>query len=285
MGFLDMFKSQECALCGGKASPLTRKKLRDGAYICQDCEKNASAFLDISKLTKEELDEHIEYMKKQDILYKKEFEKAEKREVFGVYKIAFADSIGMFELSRDKTKNRPYKELFRYDAVEKYEPYYIDHISSGPNDKVAYDRAGVYIYLYCNNPNISLDALSTGQGVNVHPYVRQLDMRVENRVDLKKIKTVESKIENIIRGFDKAFGQDTYKPIFGNALSQKEAKQIQAGADIVKGLGKAAKGAFKGEGIKEGLENAAESAMNIMSGDRIKSKKLADEAEKRAWEE
>ena len=285
MGFLDMFKSQECALCGGKASPLTRKKLRDGAYVCHECEKNASAFLDISKLTKEELDEHIEYMKKQDILYKKEFESAEKREVYGLYKIVFADSIGMFELSRDKAKNRPYKELFRYDTVEKYEPYYIEHTPSGPDDKVVYDRVGVNIYLYCNNPNISLDALSTGKGENAHPYVRELDMRVDNKVNSKDIRNIESKVENIIRGFDKAFGQDTFKSVFGGPFSQKEKRQIQTGAEIAKGLGKAVMGAFNKEGTKEGLEEAAGSAMDIMSGDRTKYKKLSDEAEKRAWEE
>lgn len=285
MGFLDMFKKQECSLCEGKAAPLTRKKLRDGAYVCKECEKNASAFLDISRLNKEELDEHIEYMKKQDILYKKEFEKAEKREAYGLYKLVFADSIGMLELVRDKAKNRPYKELFRYDYIQKYEPYYKKHNATSPDDKVVYENMGVMIYLYCNNPNISLDALSSGKGENAHPYVRELDMRVGNKVSKSNVDREERRIEQIIRELDKTFGLDTHTSLFGSRFSQKDKRQMQAGAEIAKGLGKAAKGMFNKEGAKEGLKEAAESAMDFASGDRTKYKKLADEAEKRAWEE
>ena len=284
MGFLDMFKKQECSLCSGKAAPLTRKKLKDGVYVCKECETNASAFLDISRLTKEELDEHIEYMKKQDVLYKKEFEKAEKRYAYGLYQLVFADSIGMLELVRDKAKNRPYKELFRYDYIQKYEPYYKQHSATSPDDKIVYDNMGVMIYLYCNNPNISLDAMSTAKGVDAHPYVRELDMRVANKVAKKSVASEERKIEQIIRELDKTFGLDTHTSLFGSRFSQKEKRQIQAGAEIVKGLGKAAKGMMNKEGAKEGLEEMAESAMDFMSGDRTKYKKLAEEAEKRAWE-
>ena len=283
MGFLDMFKKQECTLCKGKASPLTRKKLKDGVYVCKECEQKASAFLDISKLTKEELDEHIEYMEKQNILYEKEFVKAEKRESYGINKLIFADSIGMFELVTDKAKKRPYKELFRYDYVQKYEPYYKEHRATSPDDKIAYDYMGVKIYLYCNNPNISLDALSEAKGENAHPYVRELDIKVATKVSKSRVDGEESKIERIIREIDKTFGLDTYKAIFGSRFSQKEKRQMQAGAEIVKGLGKAAKGLVNKEGAKEGLEDVLESAMDIASGDRTKYKKLADEAEQRAW--
>lgn len=285
MGFLDMFKKQECTLCSGKASPISRKKLKDGVYVCKDCISNTSAFLDISVLTKDELDEHIEYMKKQDILYKSEFEKAEKRSVAGLYKLIFADSIGMFELARDKAKQRKYRELFRYDQIEKYEPYYTNRTSSGTDDKVLYDNVGVKIYLYCSNPIIAKSAHTTQMDDVGHKYVRELDVRVANSVTKSSFKTAENKIENIIRELDKTFGLDTNKTVFGSRFSQKEKRQMQAGAEIAKGLGKAAKGMFTGEGAKEGMEEVLGSAMDIASGDRTKYKKLADEAQERAWKD
>ncbi len=285
MGFFDMFKKQECTLCGGKASPLSRKKLKDGNYVCKNCLENVSAFLDISVLTKEELEEHIEYMKKQDILYKNEFEKTEKREAYGLYKIIFADSIGMFELSRDAAKKKKYRELFRYDLIEKYEPYFTEHKTTDPDDKLVYKNAGVKIYLYCSNPIISKIPNLRDVDKDGHKYVRELDMRVSNGVKKGDVSRIERKVENVVREFDKTFGVDTVTTVFGGRFSQKDKRQMQAGAEIAKGLGKAAKGVFTGEGAKEGLDEALGSVMDIASGDRTKYKKLADEAEERAWKE
>ena len=74
MGFFsNLFSKQECSFCSNKVGALSRKKLHDGNYICKECEKNCSAFIDPARFDTEYIKYHMEYMKKQDVLYKKEF--------------------------------------------------------------------------------------------------------------------------------------------------------------------------------------------------------------------
>ena len=102
MGFFsELFSKQTCAFCEKQVGALSRKKLKDKNFICKDCKKNCSAFLEPSAFDTEYLRNHMEYMKKQDVLYKKEFETLEKnkRERFvheGYYGLEFADEIAMF---------------------------------------------------------------------------------------------------------------------------------------------------------------------------------------------
>ena len=114
---MGIFSKEECYFCNKKVGVLTRKKLRDKKYICRDCEKNCSAFIDISKFDSEYAKQHFEYMKKQDILYKQAFEplsEEEKLRTFYQFSgIVFADSIAMFEVITPKTEKKNFKELFR----------------------------------------------------------------------------------------------------------------------------------------------------------------------------
>ena len=81
MGFLsNLFSKQQCAFCNKEVGALNRKKLHDGNYICKECEKNCSAFIDPARFDIEFIKQHMEYMKKQDILYKKEFEPLDKKQ-------------------------------------------------------------------------------------------------------------------------------------------------------------------------------------------------------------
>ena len=61
---MGLFSKEECCFCNKKVGMLSRKKLRDKKYICRDCEKNCSAFIDISKFDSEYAKQHFEYMKK-----------------------------------------------------------------------------------------------------------------------------------------------------------------------------------------------------------------------------
>lgn len=44
--FSNLFSKQTCAFCGKEVGALSRKRLSDKNYICKECEKNCSAFLD-----------------------------------------------------------------------------------------------------------------------------------------------------------------------------------------------------------------------------------------------
>lgn len=71
--FSNLFSKQACELCGKEVGALGRVKLRDNTYICKECRKETSAFIKLENYTLEEVKKHIEYMKKQNELYEKEF--------------------------------------------------------------------------------------------------------------------------------------------------------------------------------------------------------------------
>ena len=69
MGFFsNLFSKKTCSFCNNQVGALSRKKLKDDNYICKECEKNCSAFIDPCRFDMEYMKQHMEYMKKQDIL-------------------------------------------------------------------------------------------------------------------------------------------------------------------------------------------------------------------------
>lgn len=292
MGFFsDLFSKQTCYFCEKQVGALSRKKLKDKNYICKECEKNCSAFLDPARFNTEYIKEHIEYMKKQDILYKKEFETLDKkkRERFvreGYYGLEFADDIGMFEVIDPKAKKRNFKELFRYDQIRDYEVYSKLNTSTGEGQK-KYSEVGIKIKLNCR---IGMDAVGNSEIENKlsHPYVEELNIICARNTDDNTDGTLA--ISHLNKIFGRASGT-----VFGSIKESfvgtgHERQGFKAGVDAVKALGSLAKSKMTGneedaEKAKEKLEQAAESGMAYMSENRSKYTQIANEAEKRAWEE
>ena len=73
MGLGDFFKKtfgkQACTLCGNECGVMHRTKIKGGEFVCNDCKRKCSMFVRLSEMTKEEVSEHIEYMKRQEKLY------------------------------------------------------------------------------------------------------------------------------------------------------------------------------------------------------------------------
>ena len=292
MGFFsNLFSKQTCAFCSKEVGALNRKKLHDGNYICKECEKNCSAFIDPSKFDTEYIKQHIEYMKKQDTLYKKEFETLgkEKRERFvheGYYGLEFADEIAMFEVIDPKANKRNYKELFRYDQIKDYEIYAKPNSSTGEGQK-KYSEVGIKIKLNCK---IGIDAVGKSEAENKlsHPYVEELNILCARNTDSSTDGTWA--VEHLNKIFGRASGT-----VFG-AMKESitgtghERQGYKAGADALKALGSLAKSKVTGneedaEKAKENMEKAVDSGFAYLSENRSKYTQIANSAEKRAWEE
>lgn len=126
--FGNLFSKQACGVCGKEVGALKRTKLKDGNYVCSDCRKDMSAFFRLQYQDLEAVKKHLEYMKKANELYEKEFANLDKSKInycghHGSYKIGFVDSIAMFAILTPETKRRNKKELFRYDEIESFGPY------------------------------------------------------------------------------------------------------------------------------------------------------------------
>lgn len=289
--FSNLFSKQTCAFCEKEVGALNRKKLHDGNYICKECEKNCSAFLDPSRFDTDFIKQHFEYMKKQDSLYKKEFETIdkEKRDRYvheGYYGIEFADDIAMFEVIDPKASKKNYKELFRYDQIKDYELYSKLNTSTGEGEK-KYAEVGIKIKLNCQ---IGVGAAGNSEIENklAHPYVEELNILCARNTDSGTDNTWA--IEHLNKIFGRASGT-----VFG-AMKESitgtghERQGYKAGADALKALGNMAKASISGneedaEKAKESLEQAATSTMDYLSENRTKYTRIADEAEKRAWGE
>ena len=125
-------------------------------------------------------------MKKQDILYKKEFETLDKkkRERFvheGYYGLEFADDIAMFEVIDPKAKKRNYRELFRYDQIKDYEVYAKPNTTTGEGQK-KYSEVGIKIKMNCK---IGVNAAGNSEAENklAHPYVEELNILCARNTD------------------------------------------------------------------------------------------------------
>ena len=185
--FGKLFSKQTCAICGKEVGALSRTKLKDGNYICSDCRKNASRLFRLGYHDLEATKKHLEYMEKANELYEKEFAPLiDKDEVdychhHGSHKIGFADSIGMFEIISPEMKKSSKKELFRYDQIDSFGPYYNVNSSSGEGQK-KYSEYGVLIKMRCAEDFAQMKA-SEKEKALMHPYAIELKIPIQHNVD------------------------------------------------------------------------------------------------------
>lgn len=288
--FSDLFSKQNCVFCEQQVGALSRKKLKDKTYICKECEKNCSAYIDVSKFDNGFISNHIEYMKKQNILYEKEvapLDKSKKeRFVSGWDGIIFVDSIGMFEVISPKYNKKNVKELFRYDQIQDFNYYNVENTSTGEGQK-KYSESGIEIIFRCP---IDENGWTNNQvnGGRLHPYVPKIRIPFEKNTD-------DANCGGLAKAhLNKLFGRAS-ESLLGSIKEDftgtgKERAQFKAGVDSVKALGNLAKAAIRkdAEGLddaKNEMKNVATDMFNATFNFGARYTSIADEAEKRAWEE
>lgn len=285
---MGLFSKEECCFCNQKVGMLSRKKLRDKKYICKDCEKNCSAFIDISKFDSEYVKQHFEYMKKQDELYKKEFASIPKEEkISAEYQfngLVFADSIAMFEVITSKTEKKNHKELFRYNQIKDYDIYTVLNNQEGGKK---YSEVGVKIDFYCKE-GINSVGMTEQEKAMAHPYIETVKIYYGKNVDNDLgVATAINHLDEIFLREPryKTLGRDIKEAFIG---TESERRNLKQGVDALKALGGLAKAKLSGdeeglESAKANMKNTIESTVNLASGNRLKYKEIADAAEKRAW--
>lgn len=182
MGFLsNIFSKQTCEICKAEVGALSRTKLKDGKFVCSECTKNCSKFFSPVLYDLEEFKKHLEYMKMQDELYKKEFETIPIEQKVGLMKvlppegITFADSIGMFEIKYSKNKDQKLKELFRYDEIMDFKTY-AKNTTEGSQKK--YSEVGIQIKMMLDAPSMDYHTKHY-----VHRYVKEFTLPIERNTD------------------------------------------------------------------------------------------------------
>lgn len=279
MGFFsNLFSKQKCELCGNEVGALSRVKLNDGTYICSECRKNTSAFINLQKLTLDEVKKHIEYMKKQNDFYEEKFATLSDKEVvrcvrIGYAGIVFADSLGMFEIINAETKKKNYRELFRYDQIKDFEIYAKANSGTSENQK-KYAETGVKIIMD-SLADIGNFSANEEEKKHLHPYAIEFILPVARNVDNKDGGMIKNHLNKIFgRPDETVFG--SIKEKFTGTGHEKAG--YQTANDAVSALASFAKG--DKEKAKEKLKDAANSGMAFLSENKTEYAKIADKAEK-----
>ena len=277
MGIGDFFKKrfgkQTCAFCGQEVGMLKRDKIKNDEFICSDCKRTCSRYIQVYRYTKDELLGHMEYMKRQGKL-------VESISALRGYRIPsasrqgiiFYDEVGMFRVYNSDKDGKYPMEMIRYDQVAKYEPYCIETEPTEPGKEKEFKEGGVKITLVGGQTDLS----RMPKGLRAHPYITE-------EITIQLDKNNMTYVENIIHHFDGIFGiHDDKKGMFSFGPTKQQKREGEALKAMGSMFGAAIKAAKDGEVSEDAAAKVAD-AMNKVddaaTGGLAKYSRLADEAE------
>lgn len=270
MGLGDFFKNifgkKACDFCGTEVGMMGRNKIKNDAIICNKCKLNCSKYIRTSRYTKEELDGHIEYMKRQDRLFKEVVSEGHPYTVpsaFTDQAVSFYDDFGMFRImDRHESKDRLI-EMFRYDQVASYEAYLEETQPTEAGKPKEFKEYGVKIRMI--SPLDNTDELKPG--TMAHPYVTE-----EIKVCLSKKSKEHDYSANIVGHFNYIFGVgDDTKGLFSFGPTTKQKRDLAAAKAMGSAFAAAIKVAKDGEEalteekkaeLKEGMKKVDDAQTN-----------------------
>lgn len=281
MGIGDWFKKtfgkQACAFCGNEVGMLKRDKIKNGEFICSDCKRTCSRYVQVYRYTKDELLGHMEYMKRQGKLVES-MEGLKERRVpsAGRQGILFYDEAGMFRIYDVDKDHRYAMEMIRYDQVASYEPYLEESEPEEAGKPKEFGECGVRITLVGGMADLS----KMPKGLRAHPYI---DQEITVCVENKDRRRGELEVNQIIAKFNAIFGvHDDTKGLFNFGPTKQQKREGEALKAMSGMFGAAIKAAKTGE-VSEETKAQVQDAMNKVddaaTGGLARYSRLADEAE------
>jgi hypothetical protein len=127
MGIGDWFKKkfgkQTCAFCGNEVGMMKRDKIKNDEFICSDCKRTCSRYLQVYRYSKDELLGHMAYMKRQGKLVESmEGFQAQRLPSAGSQGFIFYDEAGMFRIyDQDKDNRYALEQVRAGDVLVEYD--------------------------------------------------------------------------------------------------------------------------------------------------------------------
>lgn len=281
MGIGDFFKKrfgkQTCAFCGKEVGMLNRDKIKNDEFICSDCKRTCSRYVQVYRYTKDELLGHMEYMKRQGKLVES-MEGLKERRVpsAGRQGILFYDEAGMFRIYDVDKDHRYAMEMIRYDQVASYEPYLEEAEPDEPGKEKVFGECGVKLTLVGGMDDLS----KMPKGLRAHPYITQ---EITVKVNDRDKHIGELDVNQIIGHFNHIFGVgDDTKGLFSFGPTTQQKREGAALKAMGSMFGAAIKAAKTGEVSEDAAAKVAD-AMNKVddaaTSGLAKYSRLADEAE------
>lgn len=268
--FKGTFGKQTCAFCGKEVGMMKRTKIKNDDFICSDCVYGCSRYIQKYRYTRDELLGHMEYMKRQDALY---------RQLEGKFTLAvpsstnkqsieFYDDHGMFRIRDLSVDKQPWKkELFRYDQVAKYEPYLEESEPSEKGKPKEFSECGVDITLV----GAQTDVRELHKGLRAYPYITETIRVCVNNRDKHR---GELEVNQIIAHFNAIFGvNDDTRGLFSFGPTTQQRREGEALKAMGSMFGAAIKAAKTGA-VSE--EDAAKVANTMNKVDDAATSGLAE---------
>lgn len=280
MGIGDWFKKtfgkQTCAFCGKEVGMMSRDKIKNDEFICSDCKRTCSRYIQVYRLTKDELLGHMEYMKRQGKLVESmEGLKARRVPSAGRQGILFYDEAGMFRIYDVDKDHRYAMEMIRYDQVAKYEPYLDEAEPDEPGKEKVFGECGVKLTLVGGADDLS----QMPKGLRAHPYITQ---EITVKVNDRDKHIGELDVNQIIGHFNSIFDKGDSKGLFSFGPTEQQKREGAALKAMGGMFGAAIKAAKTGE-VSEDAAAMVADAMNKVddaaTSGLSKYTRLADEAE------
>lgn len=275
--FKKTFGKQTCAFCGNEVGMMKRDKIKNDEFICSDCKRTCSRYIQVYRMTKDELLGHMEYMKRQGKLVESmEGLKARRVPSAGRQGILFYDEAGMFRIYDADKDHRYAMEMIRYDQVAKYEPYLDEAEPDEPGKEKVFGECGVKLTLVGGMDDLS----QMPKGLRAHPYITQ---EITVKVNDRDKHIGELDVNQIISHFNTIFGvNDNTKGLFSFGPTTQQKREMEA----MKAMGGMFKEAIKAAKTGEVSEDAAAKVADAMNkvddaatSGLAKYSRLADEAE------
>lgn len=258
---------------------MSRDKIKNDEFICSDCKRTCSRYIQVYRMTKDELLGHMEYMKRQGKLVESmEGLKARRVPSAGRQGILFYDEAGMFRIYDADKDHRYAMEMIRYDQVAQYEPYLEEGEPDEPGKEKVFGECGVKITLVGGMDDLS----QMPKGLRAHPYITQ---EITVKVNDRDKHIGELDVNQIIGHFNHIFGVgDDTKGLFSFGPTKQQKREREA----MKAMGGMFKEAIKAAKTGEVSEDAAAKVADAMNkvddaatSGLAKYSRLADEAEEK----
>lgn len=278
--FKKTFGKQVCAFCGKEVGMMSRTKIRNDEFICDDCASRCSRFISLYRFNKEDLQGHMEYMERQGKLVALLGTPPRVVPLGASHDaVEFFDDAGMFRIRNLDADKKKAKEMFRYDQVLKYEPYCKERDAEEPGKPKIFEECGLIITLV-GAENMDRDDSLERKGLQAHPYITEKITVCINKRE-KKIGTLD--LNQIVSHFDYIFGvHDNTKGLFdfGPTKQQKrEGEALKAMGGMFAAAMKAAKTGEVSEEVKAQADDAMKKVSDAASGGLAEYSRRADATE------
>jgi len=261
MGFFsNLFGKQTCCLCGAECGAMSREKIKNKEYVCNECKKKCSSFVRISEMDKETVQEHIAFMEKREKIYQEilvnskvqRFENKKKDKGFYFY-----DEHGFVVIENKKAGvTKLNHEVIRYDEIDSYELYTEMNEPTEAGKPKTFKEDGVLIRLVNTKPGVQLSTDTKNKGAHAYPYNTR-DIKICMRTSEKDTQYAD----NVISHLNYVFGvYDNQTALFSFGMNKQQKRELQAQVDMAKLMGSAIKSAVSGEEDTEKLQEQMEQA-------------------------